>query len=461
MKVDIIKFKEISYDIKLPLKGSDKNKNGVEINKILKHSVNVSIKSGRTPSKTEGKYWDNGIYEFLNMKDVDNDLFILKDQCTEKITRTAIKENSNLLKVPKGSLVISNAMTIGLAFILQRDVYVNQNVFWIDIDESKYNKKFLMWYFNVVLREYFANKYEAKYLSKDELGRVIVPNISINKQKEIISIIEKNEISLKELKEQVIEESEIIDSVLSEVVNIDMNRLNELKSKNIFKMNFHECSIENYDMRIGHRYSNRAFKYLKDELNKNIHGNIKEYLKEPMSLGASIRPDDYIEKGNKYYISMASIKNWNVDLKNSKIVSDEFYYKNISKSLKKGDIVVARSGEGTIGKVGYIEQELDAIFSDFTIRIRVDNNKLDSKFMYYYMRSKYMQLLIEFNKKGLGNNTNIFPNEIKNFSLIHLDLLKQKEIVKDIENKINKVEDIKNQMKCIKETIENEILSIL
>jgi type I restriction enzyme S subunit len=456
LKIKDINFKDIARDIKLGLSDNSSTCKGIEINKILKHSVNISIKPGRTPLKTNNVYWDDGIYEFLNMQDIDDDLYILKKQCSYKITRKAVEENNNLLMVPKESLLISNAMTIGLAFISQREVYINQNLFWVDIDEDKYNKKFLMWYFNVVLREKFSNQYGSKYLSKDELGRVVVPAISKQKQDEIVGRVEVLENEMRMLKISAKDESDIINEVFKDYMDIDIDNVNKIKCKNMFNMSFSDCSRDNYDMRVGHRYSNPASRLLINELKKNNHGKIKEFLEVPMVLGASIRQNDYDEQGCKYYISMASIKTWQIDLTNSSRVSNEFYNANINKIISKGDILIARSGEGTIGKVAYVDRDLDGVFCDFIIRIRPNKN-INSKFLYYYLRSEYMQLLVEFNKKGLGNNTNIFPNEIKDFPLVHYFIETQAEIIKIIEDRIEIAKNSKEKISSIKKEIKNQI----
>ena len=44
--------------------------------------------------------------------------------------------------------------------------------------------------------------------------------------------------------------------------------------------------------------------------------------------------------------------------------------------------------------------------------------------------------MIEINKKGLGNNTNIFPNQLMEFPIIDISVEKQKKIVKEIEEKL-------------------------
>lgn len=158
---------------------------------------------------------------------------------------------------------------------------------------------------------------------------------------------------------------------------------------------------------------------------------------------------------------MATIKTWKFDKDSANIVSNGYAETKSEKHVKKNDIILARSGEGTIGKVALIEDDVNAIFCDFTMRIRLKN--YNPKFAYYYMRSTYFQYLVEIYKKGLGNNTNIFPIVVQEFPLPYISLAEQQKIVDAIQLEIDKQNDIKNQIASlhgkIDSIIENAILS--
>ena len=69
------------------------------------------------------------------------------------------------------------------------------------------------------------------------------------------------------------------------------------------------------------------------------------------------------------------------------------------------------------------------------MRIRLKN--YSPLFAYYYFRTEYFQYLVEVNKKGLGNNTNIFPSQIQEFPMLDFSLEKQRGIVKKIKKRID------------------------
>ena len=101
------------------------------------------------------------------------------------------------------------------------------------------------------------------------------------------------------------------------------------------------------------------------------------------------------------------------------------------------------------------KDDIKAIFADFTMRIRLQNYNL--KFAYYYMRSMYFQYLIEIYKKGLGNNTNIFPIVIKEFPIPDISLEEQQRIVDEIQEEIDKQTSIKQQISSLRGEIDKII----
>jgi type I restriction enzyme S subunit len=152
---------------------------------------------------------------------------------------------------------------------------------------------------------------------------------------------------------------------------------------------------------------------------------------------------------------MSSIKSWNFDKESARSVSDEYANKNQAKSVKEADIIMARSGEGTIGKVALIGDDVRGIFADFTMRIRLKD--YDPEFAYYYFRTQYMQYLIETHKKGLGNNTNIFPSQIKEFPILDIPLTRQKKIVREIQKEFSVQDEIRHRIEIKRKEIDQII----
>ncbi len=115
---------------------------------------------------------------------------------------------------------------------------------------------------------------------------------------------------------------------------------------------------------------------------------------------------------------------------------------------------MTRSG-AAIGKFALVEEDINAIHSDFTMRIRLQNINL--YFAYYYFRSVYFQYLIEINYKGLQNN-NIFPKQVQEFPMPDISKERQDEIVEKIKSQLDtqrlvndKIVELRNQIDDILE----------
>lgn len=446
---------EFSDDYKMGLKDySGLYKNGIPLKEFLENkNYETDIKSGRTPSKFRVDYW-GGDYDFITLADVDTDLYMLNPDAEEKITDVAIEECGNMVLVPKGSLLISNAMTVGLAFIVDRDVYINQNVFWVKLDETKVNKKYLLWYFNCVIKDLFDKVFSSKYLSKKELSRIRIPEIDKKKQDEIVKRLLTYEDQIIKLKKTLKNETAVIDTVFGEKFEFDYETFKTLKKNNSYCL-MQSMFSNNQDMRFSVKYHRPAGRFVMQQLRKMSDLSIKHFLSEPIELGASISTKDYNEHGEYVYISMATIKKWRFDSETAALVDMSYSSKNGNKSVKKYDIIMARSGEGTIGKVALIEEDLKGIFADFTMRIRLED--YNPYFAYYYFRTSYFQYLVEIYKKGLGNNTNIFPTVIKDLPIPNISLKEQEIIVSKIKKNMDQQFIIRKQIDSVRNKILKQI----
>lgn len=117
---------------------------------------------------------------------------------------------------------------------------------------------------------------------------------------------------------------------------------------------------------------------------------------------------------------------------------------------------MARSGEGTIGKAAILIDDYDAIFCDFTMRIRIQN--YNPQFLFYYLNSILFQPLVERQKKGLGNNTNIFPSQIKEFPVPDIDMQRQNAIAERITDEMDKQKAVDIEIEQKREEIDGLVM---
>ena len=74
------------------------------------------------------------------------------------------------------------------------------------------------------------------------------------------------------------------------------------------------------------------------------------------------------------------------------------------------------------------------------------------------MRSTYFQYLIEIHKKGLGNNTNIFPSNVNEFPIPMLSVSEQNNIINDIIKKKRQTISYKQRISDIQKEIHNLLI---
>jgi restriction endonuclease S subunit len=288
-----------------------------------------------------------------------------------------------------------------------------------------------------------------------DLLEVKIPIISREMQDEAVKFIEPIQDKIRFLKENLISPQSVINRAFAEYFNFDLQKFAKLKKEKFRNINFSEFS-GNKDLRSSAKFHRLAGKFVAEQLNSVFNKKIKDFIAEPIVLGASVSPINYDDSGDYYYISMACIKNWQFEYESAKLLSAAYRAENQSKTIKKNDILIARSGEGTIGKVALIDDEnLQGIFADFTMRIRLKN--YSHLFAYYYFRSEYFQYLIEINKKGLGNNTNIFPSQIQEFQIPSISLKEQEKIVDKIKTELDKQDEIRRQINTEREKIDGII----
>ncbi len=328
-----------------------------------------------------------------------------------------------------------------------KEVMVNEHVYVLRGNE-RINQKFLFYLttnnlFQSQIKDLAYKKKAQPGLNSSHLRKLKIPLVPKSAQDQIVAQIDPIEKKIKELKRQITPVQEIINKVFAREFRFDLEKFEELKEIKNYYLNI-SFFANNRDLRQSVKFHREAGKFVLNELKNITNKKIKDFISVPIVLGYGISPSDYDDDGDYYYISMADIKTWKFESEDTRYVSNEYSGNNQNKTVSKNDIILARSGEGTIGKVALIEdEEVKGIFADFTMRIRLKN--YNTLFAYYYFRTDYFQYLIEINKKGLGNNTNIFPSQIQEFPMID-NSKRQQKIVDEIKAGLDKQEEMRKKI---------------
>ena len=114
-------------------------------------------------------------------------------------------------------------------------------------------------------------------------------------------------------------------------------------------------------------------------------------------------------------------------------VNDENYKKY---KLEKNDILIARTG-GTIGINRFIDRDLDAVYNNGLIRLKINKEKYNSRYIYYTLQTSKFKSFIESIAFGTTGQPNMKINDLLTFKIIDIPIERQNKLV-DIISKLDK-----------------------
>lgn len=377
-------------------------------------------------------------------------------------------------RLKKDDVVIAISSNCGSAFVYENELPLNLTLSHylcrIRVKKDLLLEKYLVVFMQSKLcKDYFRSVETGKTIKNLAQNYIcempiFVPKIS--EQEKIINKVEPVLAEINELKKSIVSRRNLIDEVFMNYFGYDYDKFESLKTMTYYS-DFSQYG-NNVDTRFSAKFHRPAGEFVYQELYNRPNKKIKKLLVLPMITGQGVETTDYDENGEYAYVSMADISSWKLDFSDIKYVSDEYAKKKLTKQIKGNptpisteiavnDILLMRSGEGGIGKVAIVEEDIKGIFCDFIIRMRFDERRINPTFAYFYFCTKYFQYLVEINKKGLGNNTNIFPNQIQEFPIPLISMAEQQIIIDKIDAELNKQkiieEEIQNKRKKIEEML--------
>lgn len=169
---------------------------------------------------------------------------------------------------------------------------------------------------------------------------------------------------------------------------------------------------------------------------------------------------EYRENGDYYLITGTDFKNGYIDWKNCVFVDKIRYDQDRNIQVKEKDILVTK--DGTIGKVAYI----DSISKPTTLNsgvfvLRILNEKLDSRFIYYILMSFYFDNFLKQITAG-STITHLYQKDFVHFNFIVPPLPEQKaiaEVLSDTDHWIKSLEDLIAKKQLIKQGAMQKLLT--
>jgi len=286
----------------------------------------------------------------------------------------------------------------------------------------------------------------------EDLLLLRLPNIPLENQLSCCETIKEIENQIEKQRSNISSIQSIIDEVFAREFGFDYSTFEKLKTKRNYSKVF-SAFANNPDLRFSAKYYREAGEFVLSQLCSVTDKKIKHFIAEPIVLGAGVSPSDFDENGEAYYVSMATIKTYEIELDETQLLSPSYFATHKEKKVQVGDIIVARSGVA-IGKTALVKEEFDGVFADFTMRVRLKD--YNPQFAYYYLRTSYFQYLIEIYSKGLQNK-NIFPIVMQEFPLIDISRSEQDRIVGEIQAEIDKQTMVKTEIVNLRKKIDEVI----
>ncbi len=386
------------------------------------------------------------------------------------------EEHPNRLKykINKDSILISSlrlARAPALNYSeIDYDKYVFSNGFYIFKIKNGWKKEFVLGLLNSpeiknaidnhIYRGIGISSYKAEDLLKIE-----VPNISIEKQELFMEETKKLEKEIQIRKDKIKEKGEIINNLFSKYFHYDKDIIYKVHKGMTYGtqkegntalsiMNGKFSEITDNKCRLSTRANNSIIKEIYKILNKVGTIQTKDIVTEPIHRGKS---PEYDEEGEIPVIKTAHITSNGINHEYVEFVNESFYAKKTDAQLKKGDVLLTSTGKPSIGKIDIFETDDKAIPDGHVSIIRIDNTIYHPKFFVYFIRSVLGYVQLEKEYVGCTNQIELYPDSINGILLPDISLDLQEKIVEEIEAEIQEQDLIKAQINIIKGQI-NEIL---
>lgn len=476
LKIFCTQFSKIGNQVSL--RPDPKYRNFWDINKGITYNTRNLIPLNHVIKEAEVKKFKKGSL------DKDRYLVNLSDQKPKCIKLMNVKEvskiNSDKNFLGEADLIISKlGLPKGYVFInepLYENLIGSTELIPYKLINKEFNPKFLKY---LLLLNEILDKFKAlesgktpshKRVNPFDLLKIKIPLIPKNKQKNALIEIETKESEIKTLMNKIDEPIEIINNIFAKIFDYESSLWKEFgkgmtagtQKSNIKQLNTYQLQFKNISHNNLWRFSTRFHNPLTQKIYKILHEGdtikIKDVITEPIRRGLQPRIDP---NGEILAIKTAQLKNSYIDISSCDLVSSKFFNNKKKAHIKEGDILLASSGKGSLGKIDIVDFNEKGMVDSHISKIRIDEDKYDRLFLVYLFRSIMGLFQLERDYTGATNQIELSPDEIMNFDIPNISLKSQKEIVQKIKTELDHQKKIESLIEIktleISKIIENTI----
>ena len=164
------------------------------------------------------------------------------------------------------------------------------------------------------------------------------------------------------------------------------------------------------------------------------------------------------DKGDVVYIRITDIDEYGL-LKKDKLAYLDYQDSYYNYKLNKGDLLLARIG-ASFGKTYYFDEDFDAVFAGYLIRIKPNTNEIKTKFLFCFFQTKYFWSQAKQLVKG-GAQPQFNANTIKDLLIPFPDEQTQNHIIELMEKAYSSKKSKESQAQKLLDSINDYVLDEL
>lgn len=399
---------------------------------IAKIKYFAGLQAGGTPSKDKPEYWEDGNINWMSSGEVNNE-FVYETK--NKITELGLR-NSNATLLPTNSVMMAlngQGKTKGTVAILKVETTCNQSLVAFITNEINLHYLYL----------YYFLKYNYKFIRglvgdglRDGISLGLLKSLKIciptyDEQKKIGDFLYRKE---KEIKALISQKEKLIkllekqrQSIITEAVTKGLNPNMKMKDSGV-----------EWIGEIPEHWQKTRIDFI---------SRVKARLG-----WKGLKAEEYVEEGYGF-LSTPNLKYREIDFENINYITEERYLESPEIMLEIGDVLLAKDGS-TLGIVNVVRDLPIQSTVNSSIAVLRPTNKINSVYYYYYLKSTYIQDVINQIKDGMGV-PHLFQADIKKFTVLLPPLTEQQNIAKFLDEETSKIEklvtNVKSQIEKLKE----------
>ncbi|MCF3578862.1 restriction endonuclease subunit S [Planktothrix agardhii] len=407
--LELIDFKRLVFEKSISINAKKKVKINSKYELAKIGVISQEIINGSTPLKSVNEYWLWKEIPWLTVPDFPTES-IYVETTTQFVSQIAV-DKKKVRIVPKNSVLISCTATIGKVCINKKELTTNQQINSIICDLDKIVPEYLAYYLIVYGSQLalLTNNPGVLHVNQEMLKEFQIPLPPKAVQQKIIK---------------------------------DINTIEKTEEKNRDKLDQLNIELNNLFL---------ALNYPFEKL-----GNLAEF-KNGLN---------YSEKSTGDIVTIVGVKDFLEDFSpNLDKLADIRIDGNLSESykLKSGDILVVRSNGSAnlVGRFIYIDKLLkDTSYSGFTIRIRANSEKINSKYLCYCLRTESVRNAITKDPKG-ANIKSVNQTMLSCISVPIPPIEEQLKIINKTEKLENEIVLIERELSTIDQEKEQVLIKYL